>query len=130
MDQYHEVLEGKVRRGTGAKKVKYRDKKLAHVGGYPAKTKLDEKELREKKRGRGGNIRVVLKRAAYVNVNMGGKTVKLKIKRVIESNNPDFTRQNIITKGTILETEKGKVKVTSRPSQHGVVNGVLIGESA
>ena len=130
MDQYHEVLEGKVRRGTGAKKVKYRDKKLAHVGGYPIRTKLSNEELRIRKRGRGGNIRMALKRAKYVNVSIGGKTYKVEIKRVLQSNNPDFTRQNIIVKGAIVETEKGKVRITSRPGQHGVVNGVLIGEAS
>ena len=37
-----------------------------------------------------------------------------------------FARQNIITKGTILETEIGKVKVTNRPTQEGNINGILV----
>ena len=46
---------------------------------------------------------------------------------VIENSaNPNYVRQNIITKGSVIETEKGKAKVTSRPGQHGVVNAVLI----
>jgi len=32
----------------------------------------------------------------------------------------------ILTKGAIVETELGKVKITSRPGQDGVLNGVLI----
>ncbi len=40
MDQYHEVIEGKVSRGTGAKKIKNKDKTLAHVGGEFVKTKI------------------------------------------------------------------------------------------
>ena len=40
--------------------------------------------------------------------------------------NKFLARQNIITKGTILQTEIGKVKVTNRPSQEGMINGVLI----
>ena len=46
---------------------------------------------------------------------------------VIENTaNPNYVRQNIITKGSVIETEKGKAKVTSRPGQHGVVNAVLL----
>jgi len=41
---------------------------------------------------------------------------------------PHYTRMNVITKGCIVNTEIGRVKVTSRPTQHGVVNGILIEE--
>jgi small subunit ribosomal protein S8e len=37
-----------------------------------------------------------------------------------------LARQKIITKGTIVDTEMGKVKVTNRPSREGVLNGILI----
>jgi len=40
----------------------------------------------------------------------------------------DFVRRKIITKGAIIKTELGLAKVTSRPSQDGVVNAVLIEE--
>ncbi|MFH1511592.1 MAG: 30S ribosomal protein S8e, partial [Candidatus Woesearchaeota archaeon] len=33
---------------------------------------------------------------------------------------------NIITKGTIVDTDKGKVRITSRPGQDGTLNGVLV----
>ena len=56
-----------------------------------------------------------------------GKSSSTKIVEVVENSaNPNYVRQNIITKGSIIETEKGKAKVTSRPGQHGVVNAVLI----
>ena len=42
--------------------------------------------------------------------------------------NPNFVQRNIITKGAILETELGLVRVRSRPGQDGVVNAVRIGE--
>jgi small subunit ribosomal protein S8e len=38
----------------------------------------------------------------------------------------DFVRRKIITIGAIIKTELGLSKVTSRPSQDGVVNAVLI----
>ncbi|MEM4295608.1 MAG: hypothetical protein QXS91_02265, partial [Candidatus Anstonellales archaeon] len=44
--QYHEVIKGKVSRGTGAKKVKAKDKKLAHAGGYFIPTRIGEREIK------------------------------------------------------------------------------------
>ena len=56
-----------------------------------------------------------------------GKTSSSKIVEVVENQaNPNYVRQNIITKGSIVETEKGRARVTSRPGQHGVVSAVLI----
>ena len=55
------------------------------------------------------------------------KIKKLKILNVIENPaNPHLVRQNIITKGCIIETEMGKARITSRPGQSGVLNAVLI----
>ncbi|MBW3022802.1 30S ribosomal protein S8e, partial [Candidatus Woesearchaeota archaeon] len=52
---------------------------------------------------------------------------KAKIKTVADSPaNKHYVRRNIITKGAIVETDKGKAKITSRPGQDGTVNAVLI----
>jgi len=40
--------------------------------------------------------------------------------------NPNLVRRNILTKGTVVETKLGKVKITSRPGQEGTVNGKLL----
>lgn len=40
--------------------------------------------------------------------------------------NRNFVRRNILTKGAIIETDKGKARITSRPGQDGLVNAVLI----
>ena len=76
---------------------------------------------------RGGSSRLALVSSNYANVTMGKKTVKVKIKTVLE--NPasrHFVRQNILSKGAIIETEKGKARITSRPSKDNVVNAVLV----
>jgi ribosomal protein S8E len=31
-----------------------------------------------------------------------------------------------MTKGTIVDTEIGKVRITNRPSQEGTINGILL----
>jgi len=55
------------------------------------------------------------------------QTQKVKILR-FQSNDAskDLNRRHILTKGAIVETELGNVRITSRPGQHGILNGVLI----
>ena len=123
MEQYHKPHTKKVSSGTGGRRRKFRDKKLAHIGGGFAATKVSDKVLKVNVRGRGGLVGVKLKKASKVNVVMkDGKMKQASIKRVLESHNPEFVRMNIITKGAVLETELGKVKVTNRVGQDGVVN--------
>ena len=77
-------------------------------------------------RTRGGNRKNAVKRAEFVNVN-GEKVKILRVK-----NNPanrHYARLGIITKGAIVETEKGLVRITSRPGQHGTLNGVFVKEA-
>ena len=125
--QYHEPTRKKVSAGTGGRKRKFRDKKLAHMGGGFTATKVNAEEDRYVKRGRGGTTKVKARRAGFVNVLMDGKkTKKAKIISVVESHNPQYARQNIITRGAILNTDVGKVRVTNRVGQDGMVNGILI----
>ncbi len=130
MDEYHGGRKKKVSSGSGGRKGKSRDKKLAHMGGVFSSTKVAEEPRKESKRKRGGTTRTRIKRAAFVNVVAGGKSQKVKIEGVIESHNPHYARQNIITKGALLNTSLGKVKVTNRVGQNGIVNGVLVKEGA
>jgi len=83
-------------------------------------------------RVRGGNTIVRLKEAAYANVyDPESKTFKkVKILRVVENPaNREYVRLGIVSKGSVIETELGLAKVTSRPSRDGVVNSVLIKSS-
>ena len=50
-----------------------------------------------------------------------------KIKAITDNPaNRHFVRRSIITKGTVVETEAGKARVTNRPGQEGVINAVLV----
>jgi small subunit ribosomal protein S8e len=127
MEQYHRSHAKKVSSGTGGRRRKFRDKKASHVGGVFAATKVAEKDLKTQVRGRGGSYGVKLKKASMVSVVMkDGKSKKVQIKRVLESHNPEFVRMNVITKGAVVETDIGKVRVTNRIGQDGVVNGVAV----
>ena len=76
----------------------------------------------------GGNskLRVLSYETANIYVPSEKKYKVAKISSVIENQaNVNFVRRNILTKGTVIQTELGKAKITSRPGQDGVVNAVL-----
>lgn len=129
MEQYHGPSKTKSNR-TGAKRKKNTDKKLLHHGRPSASTKVisDGEETKKSVRTKGGGAKIKLKRGKYVNTVMkDGSKKKTVIKNVLETpDNRHHARQNIITKGAILETEIGKVKVTNRVGQDGIINGVQV----
>jgi len=46
---------------------------------------------------------------------------------VVESpSNVNYIRRNIMTKGSLIKTEKGVARITSRPGQEGSLNAVLL----
>jgi len=104
------------------KKKKYersRNARLVKLGN------IKKKQLRI----RSGDRKTVLLSCDVANVQVGEKYKKIKIKNVLETpSNKFLARQNIITKGSIIETELGKAKVTNRPSQEGQINAVLLEE--
>ena len=78
-------------------------------------------------RTRGGRPSVGLSSAETANVaDREGKVTKSKILRVKQSPaNRDYGRRGVITRGAVIETEAGEAKVTSKPTDDGVVNAVL-----
>lgn len=118
----------KGRKISGGKYIQQRKKRKYEISGQKRTVKLGENKIKTKKT-KGGNQKSFLLRAKFVNVSKKGETKKqrLEIKNVIETpSNRFLARQNVITKGTIVETEKGKVKITNRPSQEGVLNGIFV----
>ena len=87
----------------------------------------------KKYRVRGANTKMRILTVNTANVyDPATKTSKVvKIITVRENPaNPNYVQRNIITRGAILETELGRVRVRSRPGQDGVVNAVRVAESA
>lgn len=126
MPKYQHKREG--RTPTGAKFIPhYKVKKRHALGGEEVLVILGEKENKKIERTYGGNKKIRILSAAYCNVFDGKEYKKVKILDVVENKaHPLFERRKIITKGAIIKTEIGLVKVTSRPSQHGIINGVLV----
>ncbi len=116
------------RTSTGGRYKHYRKKRQYEKGNLPSLTKIGKNKLKNIK-ARGKNVKHRLFYAEFANLlDKKSKTYsKAKIKSVVESpSNRHYVRRNIITKGTVIDTEKGKAKVTSRPGQDGTVNAVLI----
>ena len=112
---------------TGARYKDYRKRKKFEMGRNPTLTKVGETK-KSSVRGLGGNEKTFLLNIDTVNlIGKDKKCVKAKITSVLENDaNRNFVRRNILTKGTVIDTEKGKAKITSRPGQEGAVNAVLI----
>ena len=104
--------------GNGKKKIKARDKKRGEMGGYFSATKLSDKKVVVKARRRGGRQSIRLKHVSVANLLTKDGYKSVKISEIIESkDNRNFARQNIITKGTIINTELGKAIVINRPGR-------------
>ena len=116
------------RKETGKRYVDYRKKKKYELSGITAFTKLGKKSIR-KVRIMGGSIKIKNLSGNIVNLfdPKTKKYEKITIKTV--SGNPanrHFVRRNILTKGAIIDTEKGKARITSRPGQEGSIDAVLV----
>ncbi|MFC1710920.1 30S ribosomal protein S8e [Nanoarchaeota archaeon] len=113
---------------SGGRYIKNRKKRSYEVAGQKRIVKIGE-EKKKTQRTMGGKKKTLLLKAKFINVHTKNKkkAKKIEIKNVLETpSNRFLARQNILTKGTIVETQLGKVKITNRPTQEGVVNGLLI----
>jgi len=117
-----------VQQESGKKYKKDRRKKLYEMGRRPALTKVGETS-KKSLRTRGGDKKTIILEADSVNIfdKKDKKFKRLPIKNVLENSaNRNFVRRNILTRGTVIETELGKARITSRPGQVGSLEAVLI----
>lgn len=126
------IYQGTDRRKiTGGKKNSYRGKRKYELGRPFTETTLAQESQVIKVRGRGGNIKMKVRYAAYANVfnPSTGKSSKVKVTGVLETPaNREYARRGIIVKGTKIKTEAGVAIVTSRPGQDGVINATLVSQ--
>ena len=114
------------RKISGKKYVRVRKKRLSDLGRGSALTHIGEKRVKVK-RTLGGNSKRQLLSHNIVCINKENKTVKVKIESVVSNpSNINYTRRNIITKGAIVKTDKGDVRITSRPGQNATLYGVFV----
>ena len=109
-------------------KYKREKKKSKHSLGRQIRVVKIGETKRKTLRTRGANEKIVLLNSNEINlIDKNKKSKQVKITNVLETpSNRFLARQNVLTKGAIVETPEGKAKVTNRPSQEGNVQGVLV----
>jgi len=115
-----------VKKETGSRYNRDRKKRKFELGRPASLTKIGEKKVK-KVRAIGGKLKSRALQHSKIIVMDGKKKIAATIIRVVENaSNRHFVRMNVMTKGAIVETDKGKVKITSRPGQTGQIQGVLV----
>ncbi len=121
------VQDRSLRKSSGGRNTSTRPRRLAQKGNNPSMTGIGKKRIKTI-RSRGGAKKKALLSTQEINLYdpKTKKNTKATLKNVKESAaNRNYIRRNIITKGTIVETDKGVAKVTNRPGQEGTINAVL-----
>jgi|APHM01.1.fsa_nt_gi Ribosomal protein S8E len=104
----------------------YRKTRKYDLGDEFSEPELGEQRI-ETKDSRGTESKTAVRRENQVNVPVDGEVDSLDIESVEDNPaNDNFVRRSLLTKGTVVDTSEGEVRITSRPGQEGVVNGVLI----
>ena len=116
MAQWHGVSK---RKPSGGRKRMMRGKRRTEISSEKQFAVLGEAK-RKKYRKTGALTRIKV---------LSDNTTSVTFTTVTENqSNPNYVRRNILTKGSVVETELGKVRISSRPGQDGVINGTLIKE--
>ena len=130
MAKWHGSSRRKPTGGRLKRPNRYRGKRRTEVASEEQLAFVGEKDARKNYRKRSGSQTVRALSVNKVNINKkDGKTIRATVKNVAGNDaDPNYVRRNIVTKGAILETDAGMVRVTSRPGMHGVVSGVPVDE--
>ena len=124
MGQWHGISR---RKSSGGRRVSSRGKRSTEISSEKQFALIGEPK-RKIYRKTGGNtlVRVLSENRCTIN-GKDGKSATAKITNVIQNDaNSNYIRRNILTKGAVVETDKGQVKITSRPGHDGVLNGVVL----
>lgn len=118
------------RKPSGARYKDTLTKRVHQTGSAAARTAVGAIR-RVAIRLKGGSVKNRLLAADVINVFDPAKKkhVKAKLESVADNTaNRHFIRRNIITKGAVVNTDMGKVRITNRPGQEGTLNGVKVQE--
>ena len=125
MAQWHGISR---RKPCGGRRVQARGKRSTEISTEKQMALIGEPK-RKIYRRTGGNtlVRVLAANQVSINDPKTGKTKLGTIENVVENeSDPNYVRRNVLVKGAIIETDQGRVRITSRPGKDGVINGVLV----
>ena len=131
MAKWHGISRRKPSGGRLKRPSRYRGKRKTEISSENQFAFVGDKDARKLYRKTAGSqtVRVLSIKNINVNKPKEGKTVRAKITNVVRNDaDTNYVRRNIVTKGAIVETDLGQVRVTSRPGMHGVVSGILLEE--
>lgn len=116
------------RKVSGSRYIGLKKKKQFELGRDPTFSRVGERKTKLLRKMSGKKKEVTMYDDKVNLVDPKTKKSKIvKITNVLENTaNRHFVRRKIITKGTVIETELGKAKITSRPGQEGSLNAILI----
>ncbi|HIG03126.1 MAG TPA: 30S ribosomal protein S8e [Candidatus Poseidoniales archaeon] len=126
MAQWHGISR---RKNTGGRRVQARSKRSTEISTEKQIAFIGESKNKVYRKT-GGNCmtRVLSENMISVANPKDGSVNRVEMTNVSENPcNSNYVRRNILTKGAVVETKLGDVKITSRPGKDGVINGVLIG---
>lgn len=128
MAHWHGISRRKATGGRLKRPNRYRGKRRTEIASEKQSTMIgDSNRKLYRKRSGSQTVRVLYDNQINVADQKTGKVVKATLQSVSENlADPNYVRRNIMTKGAVVETDMGKVRITSRPGSHGVINGVLI----
>jgi len=116
------------RKYTGKKYKRFRKKRKRELERPTINTVVGA-DKKKKQRTLGGNSKTKLFSTDFINVTDPNTNKTSKVRIIgFESNaaSKDLNRRHILTKGAVVETELGNARITSRPGQHGILNGILV----
>ena len=123
------IIQKRSKRKPSGGRYKFKvTKRIINLGNHPRHTKVGERSARTIKIT-GGNKKQFLLSSNIINVydKKDKKHKQTKIITIVSNPaNRHFVRRNILTKGSIVKTEFGDARITSRPGQEGTINGVLL----
>lgn len=130
MAHWHGISRRKPTGGRLKRPNRYRGKRRTEIASEKQFASIGE-PVRKVYRKRSGlqTVRILTDNVVNVNDPKKGVTKKANMITVVESPaDVNYVRRNIVTKGAVVDTDAGKVRLTSRPGKDGVLNGVLIDE--
>ena len=128
MAQWHGISRRKPSGGRLQRPSSYRGKRRTEISSEKQFTMIGDTSRKVyRKRSGSMSVRVLFDTTINVADKKTGKVIQATLQSVSENAaDPNYVRRNIMTKGAVVETDKGLVRITSRPGSHGVINGVLI----
>ena len=120
MAKWHGISRRKPSGGRLKRPSRYRGKRKTEISSENQFAFVGDKDARKLYRKTAGSqtVRVLSVKNINVNKPKEGKTVRAKITNVVRNDaDTNYVRRNIVTKGAIVETDLGQVRVTSNAQE-------------